>query len=238
MNFVIVSLPRTGTSMLVNALDSLEGFNVYGELFATGGQEYFEIIHPQQVQQQMLERRVREGFYNKKGKSCSAYLDNIFSKQGNVGFKLLYPHVKKLPELINEINKRDVHKILMYRTNMLKRVVSGFTNRRELPIVLDPSVALDAIVRSKKEEGQLFRWFSKGKHMKISYEELTEGKDALELNLSRVWNFLGVDMPSIVESPLRKYASPLIEDRLENYKEFRAYFEKHASHLLRFFDET
>lgn len=38
--FVIIAQPRTGTSMLVNTLNSLPDFNVYGELFVRVGETY------------------------------------------------------------------------------------------------------------------------------------------------------------------------------------------------------
>jgi len=228
--------------MLVNALNSLEGFNVYGELFIPGGDHYKKIPHPQKAQQDMIERRITDGFYSQ-NRSCSSYLNHIFSKEGNVGFKLLQPHLKQFPEIVKEINSRNVFKILMYRENVVKRVVSGLTNRwefyhKELPIDIDPQLVLKEIRINEEYDKQLQNWFANNKHMRISYEELTGDRDVSELDLTRIWNFLNIDMPSLVKSPLRKYASPLMVDRIKNYEEFKKYFKKHAPNLLRYFDES
>lgn len=239
MNFVIISLPRCGTSMLVNAMNSLDNFNVYGELFAsTGKDREIKFKHPQKIQEKMVRRRISEGFVRHKAhnKTYKTYLDHIYSQGKNVGFKLLYPHVKKYPKLIDEINNRDIYKILMYRNNELKRIISGATNKKKLPIKIIPKNIVNGIYQNRKMDKQLRNWFENGKYIRISYEELTQDKNVAEIDMSKIWDFFGIDMLKKIKSPLKKYTSTKIRDNIENYDDLVNYIEKNNKELVRYLD--
>ena len=224
MNFVIISLPRTGSSMLVTTLNSIPGFNVYGELLAKGNWQG-EKPHPQEVMRKMIGRYRSEGFISSSYKSRTEYLKRFFSdiKGDFKGFKLLFPHITENDtNLINYINT-NFKKIFLHRENMLKVVISGMTNKIDHKIVVDPAKVVQEVRLRIRQQGKLFNWFKDENTIEVCYEKLTKDLNAASLDLSRELEFLGYKGIKIWEVPIYKYGSNKLEDRITNYDELAEY---------------
>lgn len=223
MKFVIIAQPRSGTSMLVNTLNSIDGFNVYGELFIDGKRSMLmdrlnNDPHPQKVQQEMLIRSRSNNFYES-GKNINQFLDDLYKKD-NTGFKLLLPHLKRYDGIREYIRQKNLFKIVLYRENKLNQVISSRTNRQKGKIHINPNDVSRAIKKLIQNDRELDK-FCYGKFVKKTYEELTNDDDVKQLDLS--WMGLGM-----VDVPLRKYKSKKLKDKVENYDDLisRAEFKK------------
>lgn len=218
MKFVIIAQPRSGTSMLVNTLNSIDGFNVYGELFVNTSsmKKIHELPHPQKIQQQMIEKFVKNS-YDNSGKTIVQFLDDIY-KTDNTGFKLLLPHLKRHRGIRKYLRDNDIFKIVLYRENKLNQVISSRTNRKKGKVTVNVIDIVNSIERLIKRDKELDA-FCYGKFVKKTYEQLTNDDDITKIDLS--WMGLGE-----VNVPLRKYKSKKLEDRIENYDELVKFISK------------
>lgn len=231
MKFVIISQPRSGTSMLVNTLNSVNGINVYGELF-TNIHNIGTTPHPQKIQRDMIKRIIDNSFqsYNK---TVDEFLTEIYKKGENVGFKLLYPHIKGEigRDIINFINKNNILKIVLYRKNKFKQYISAQTNKKEGKIVVNPSFVVKRSNELLGEEGTFHRIFCNGRYIKKSYESLTQSKDLKEVDLSWIDEKIGV-----VPVPLRKYRPNKISDNISNFDELYEYVKNNKPEYIKWMD--
>jgi hypothetical protein len=221
--------------MVVNTLNSLPDFNVYGELFVKTKSTGKSFTHEQKVQQDMVRRYHRNSYKMNTFPNIDTFLDNIYERGKNVGFKLLHPHLRKRPageaeQIISYINNNDIFKIMMWRENRLKRVLSNVTNRKKGKVFADPAVMVRGITKGLAYDKELMEWFGNGKFIRISYEELTGDRNADVLDLS----FLGIKKK--VEVPLKKYGSHKMRDRISNYDELKKYIEKNTPEYARWLE--
>ena len=215
--FVIIAQPRTGTSMLVNTLNTLPNFNVYGELFVRAKNMLMNPVdHPQEVQREMVLRYIRNS-YDLSGKSVRDFLISIYNQPGYVGFKLLFPHLKRKfgSNIIKYIQDNNIYKILLYRKNKIKQVISAQTNKKTEKVKVDVRQVVDKIKFLIQEQKQYDAVFANGNFIKVSYEDLTGNKNIKELDLS----LLGFD--GIVDVPLRKYRDNKLSRNVLNFDELK-----------------
>jgi hypothetical protein len=231
--------------MLVNTLNGLDDFNVYGELFANV-KSMQNIGHPQEVQEQMIKRFVRNSFDLSGKKYISDYLDYIYKirkykdldfNQGfNIGFKLLSPHLnrKEGATIIDYINSNDIYKILLYRENKVKQVLSAKTNKKEDKVHIDSAMYFCTRVKHfMKEEKKLFNTFANGKFKEISYEKLTGEEDATELDMLWLWKFLGITKERMMHVPLRKYRPKSVQDNISNFGTLASHIKNKEPEMLK-----
>ena len=162
--FVIIAQPRTGTSMLVNTLNTLPNFNVYGELFVRAKNMLMNPVdHPQEVQREMVLRYIRNS-YDLSGKSVRDFLISIYNQPGYVGFKLLFPHLKRKfgSNIIKYIQDNNIYKILLYRKNKIKQVISAQTNKKTEKVKVDVRQVVDKIKFLIQEQKQYDAVFANG----------------------------------------------------------------------------
>lgn len=243
---VIIAQPRTGSSMLVNALNARNDFNFYGELFArVKNMNYIE--HPQDVQDQMIKRFIRNSYDLSGKKSVSDFLDYIykirkykkFEYAGNfyhIGFKLLSPHLKRKfgQEIIDYVNCNDIYKILLYRENKIKQVLSARTNKVSGKIHIDdPAFFITRVKYLINEEKQLMETFEKGRYVKVSYEKLTNENDAEFVDLKFLWGMLGYIWDSRVPVPLRKYRPKRVQDNISNFETLYKHVESKEPGMIK-----
>lgn len=229
MKYVIISQPRCGTSMMVNTLNSINDVNFYGELFVNN----IDLTpHPQEIQRQMISRIIENNYYRSK-KSVKGFLDDIYSREGSVGFKLLSLNLTKniKDDIIRYIQSNNIVKIILHRRNKLKQFISGQTNKKEGKVKINPITAINAISVLIEDEKKLHDVFCNGNYFKKSYESLTGNIDLKEIDLSWIDERFG-----IVPVPLRKYRPNRVSDNLSNWKEFVGYIEKHKPEYLKWID--
>jgi len=238
--FVIIAQPRTGTSMLVNALNTLSDFDVYGELFVRV-QGMYGIEHPQEVQDQMIKRFIRYSYDLSGKKNVEDFLNGIYHKHRlNVGFKLLAPHLKRDEgqDIINYIQSKDIYKILLYRENKLKQVISARTNKQEDKVHIEsPTFVMTRVKYLIREQKELEKTFANGKFIKKSYESLTSERDVKRLDMNWLWDFFGYKWSNTCKAkldvPLRKYRPSSIKDNVSNFGTLASHIKNKEPQFLK-----
>jgi len=127
--FVILTTQRSGSTWLVSVMNQLENVTVYGELF--------------------LDRKKRSGKENLGDNftyarfvetkptgipfrpfSTFSYLDKLYEGPRTVGFKLMYTHLAKHPELMAYFLWHRVKIIHLVRRNLLDMLISQAIKRQ------------------------------------------------------------------------------------------------------------
>jgi LPS sulfotransferase NodH len=232
--FVIIAQPRTGTSMLVNTLNGIDCFNVYGELFVRV-HNMNNINHPQKIQDQMIKRFIKNSYDLSNKKSVDDFLDFIYKSDDAItGFKLLSTHLnrKEGNDIINYIQKNKIYKIILYRENKLKQVISSITNKKEGKVYVKPKMIVEKIKKNISEEKKLFNYFANGKYVKKSYESLTSENDIDSLNINWIYNLLDYHGNPIVKVPLRKYRPRSVSDNIDNFESLVHYIKNKSPEFL------
>jgi hypothetical protein len=240
--FVIIAQPRTGTSMLVNALNALPDFDVYGELFVRV-QGMYGIEHPQEVQDQMIKRFIRHSYDLSGKRTVEDFLNKIYGKykfdsEFNVGFKLLAPHLSRNEgeQIINYIQNKNIYKILLYRENKLKQVISARTNKQEGKIHIEsPTFLMTRVKFLINEQKKLEKIFANGKFVKRSYEELTGEQDTKKLDMEWLWDLFGYNWnrQAKLDVPLRKYRPSSIKDNVSNFGTLASHIKNKEPQFLK-----
>lgn len=240
-NFVIVSLPRTGTTMLCIALNKLSGFNVYGEILVNKSNHMVIKKHPQEAIEEFRQKNKPKNFYSFLSKKynftdneyplkkiinsdINDYLNSIYAEEGNVGFKLLHPHIERLPYVISYIKNNDIKVIHLYRENGLKQIISALTNiymheyngkkKMELNEKVIDKLPEKLKINEEKDK-RISELFSKSKnYIKMSYEDMTYDNNAEMINVSKISDIL--EIPSKIKSYTKKYGPKEIKDRIVN----------------------
>jgi LPS sulfotransferase NodH len=205
--FVAVTFPRSGSSWLMDTLDSHPQVLTYGELLRPGEEGWpgYGGDDIPYFSEYLAARRVRPRAVPVRR---LAYLRSVFRARPGlraVGFKLMYGHLRQSPEVLPALALRRVRIVHLVRANLLGAVVSYdlakssgvFHPHRGEPIptgtvVLDASRLRERLehmewaiarARSSLERFRLPR-------IDIAYEELLGRR---EETLERVMRFLGVD---------------------------------------------
>jgi len=240
MNFVIVSLPRTGTTMLCIALNNLDGFNVYGEILTNKMNHMIIKTHPQKSIEDFRQKNRPKNLYNFLSKKYNftgteyplknitkkdiyEYLDGIYEEDGIVGFKLLHPHIKRLPQVVNYINDRKIKVVHLYREDREKQIISAYTNqfmhkhdgKKKMELGENQIKQIDQkIINNKNKDKEIESLFSNS--IKLSYEDMTNDVNAEIINTKNISNFLNI--PDKIKSYTKKYGPSEIKDRVKNLK--------------------
>jgi hypothetical protein len=259
--FVIVGVPRTGTTMLVNSLNNLSNVTVYGEICAVRGGKPKK-KHWQPIVQKQREIKERNSFrvwaIEKYGipQDCydltqrtdypvirlliPEYLDDIFSRDSLVGFKLLYPHTIKLPEVVEYIKAQNISVIHLTRDNVLKTALS-MKVKKDVPFskfrvdVTDIENKVYEIIRRDKYIGSVFYGC---KYMNMTYEELTLNMSTTTLPTTptkKMLGFLGIEPQELICS-IKRTSPNKISDRLLNYNELSDLVYKKLPEFSKYLD--
>lgn len=231
MKFVIISQPRSGTSMIVNTLNFVKGINVYGELFMNTN-NLNSIPHKQKIQRDMI-NRIMENSYHSSNKSVEKFLDNIYNQDYKaIGFKLLSPHLKRKEgkEITRYIQFKNIFKFIIYRKNKFKQIISSLTNRKKDVIKINPKNIVKRTIELLEDEKNLHNTFCNGNYIKKSYEEITNNNDVKEIDISWIPGFKKANVM------LRKYRPNKISDNISNFNEFKTYVKNNNQEYLKWID--
>jgi LPS sulfotransferase NodH len=235
IRFVIVGAPRTGSTLLVKTLNSLEGVSCHGELLGLdqvrGYEDNFDLVSASQRErearaQRLLQERNRDpvGFIRR----------TLTTADAAVGFKALYRALlhPRWSEVKNSLlNMPDVKFIHLTRRNSLRRYISeqiflaGGPNhsaaggRSDNPLKVHIEVA-DFLLKSLEIEAdaqEISALLSNQDVLEISYEELAA--DTAEA-VARVCRFLGLEIEqSNIAPALKKVGAANLSDSVSNYLE-------------------
>ena len=233
--FVIVGAPRTGSTLLVKTLNSLEGVLCHGELLGQdqvrGYEDGADLINMSQHERvARLQRLLQE-----RNSDPVGFIDRALSAPGTTnGFKALYNAFldPEWGEVIRSLQHMDnIRFIHLTRKNGLRRFVSeqillqGGPNhsaaggRSEVPIKIHFDIELFER-RSAELEGQaseIAARLSRQNVMTINYEALAADTTA---TVAQASHFLGLNFVAAdIEPALKKVGATDLQDSVINYQE-------------------
>jgi LPS sulfotransferase NodH len=124
--FIILTSPRSGSTWLVSLLNQMEDTTAYGELFLPrkrSGKWDADFAHPRFVEVRKADRLNRPAEVFK-------YLDTLYQQPGAVGFKLMYSHLRRYPEMLAYFLVHRVRVVHLVRKNPLDILISRAVKRK------------------------------------------------------------------------------------------------------------
>lgn len=162
-----------------------------------------------------------------------SYLNQLYRNPRTVGFKLMYTHLRRHPELLLYFAARRVSIVHLVRRNCLDIVVSeelarllGTSHAQAgqkidvAPVYIDPANLVDRLSRRRKNSEQINRLLrlSTCQHIEVTYEALRDGAQEFE----RLAKFLGLAQWSYGgRSNIAKRGTECHRDAIANYEEVR-----------------
>ena len=147
MRFLILGLPKTGKTMLVNTLNRLPDFKVLGEIMNTRGPNPNMPDHPQKVIQDMrgidTAYNIHTWFHHNicdfyihditkylTDEDIDRFMETIYIRDKHCAFKLHHHHIEMLPYLLEWFSGRyDIKIIHCIRKNKIKQALAAIGNR-------------------------------------------------------------------------------------------------------------
>ena len=232
-DYVILSAQRTGSSWVMDVLNNIDGSECHGELFLSepvvtkpvaGCADYDRYVE-----------RKHEHASGVRPFSVFSYLDGLYSRDGSVGFRLMYGHLKRYPEILLYAKARRLKVIHLFRENLLDQVISGKLGRqsgrahdiaggdrtRDTSVRLDPEVTVAAIIQAERNIRWADRLVSATRlpSIRVAYETLltqSEGFGAVTEFLS-LGPWTGEPESVLVKRQRRPHS-----ESIENYEEIGA----------------
>jgi len=228
-NFMILTHPRSGSTLLADGLNSLPSVLSYAELFTPNYVDYMVSGYRDTQVMRYLRRKIPARFLAEF--VYGPYAQHIRA----VGFKLFPEHFDYKPDFLPGrrwlLENPELLVLRLVRRNLLKYYVSLELARRtkvwrirepggknpEMTILLDPEKAeCEFIQRSSRDEAYR-TLFAKHRILDLTYEDLEQ--DSVEC-FGRVLTFLGLE-PQPVKIGLHKQESRTLPEIIENYDELR-----------------
>lgn len=232
--FVILTSQRSGSTWLVSLLNQLKDTTAYGELFLP--RKHVEnwdadFAHPRfsEVRAQTAGIRPVQVFQ---------YLDSVYQNHGTVGFKLMYSHLYRYPELMIYFWTHRVHVVHLVRRNALDFVISQALKRKlqkahrladdppleDVQIELDPQTLIRNLqVRQRKiRRGQMVLRLSGLPWIEVGYEDLQKDPSVFQ-SLCR---FLEIETDHVMpQSRFQKVRRKSQGQIIKNYSEVKKVLE-------------
>lgn len=225
--FIILGTQRSGTTMLVNSLNKLEGITCFGEILTekVPGNNSLNHWQPEMIKQrkQKQDNCFGKWLQDNPNGQLHDFLDYTFSKDKIVGIKMLYEHLKKRWNEIEEyINKRDIKILYIYKQNTLKQAISHKLKKSEEfkhKVEVDADWAYSKAEKLDRMNEELYDFASNYSFLPLVYENITQDReiDSIPSDISsQILEFLEYEIPVKV----KKHWPSKLEDRITNYEEF------------------
>lgn len=234
VKFIVLTSSRTGSTWLIDRLNSQSGAEAHGELFLdrprvspaiAGRDDYCRFIEVHGTPGATRAFRV------------FSYLNGLYQRPGTVGFKLMYAHLRSHPEILAYIAVRRVVVVHLVRRNLLDVLVSEELARvtgtshvptgmkRDVPqVYIKPETLIDRLSRRRSNTVQVSRLLrlSSCRYLEVTYEELLGGEQEFE----RIAKFLGFSQWSTSrQSNIEKRGTGSHRYSIANYNEIRRALE-------------
>jgi LPS sulfotransferase NodH len=251
--FVLLSIPRSGTSWLIERLAKHPEVGGYGELLLRGSEGtsnwpagaadrvFFTTYLSDRGIGRSDSRRHRQLF---------RYLDYVFEPRralSAIGFKLMYSHMAQNPAVLPYLHIRNVRVVHLFRTNLLDLFLSREAvtarkwmharapgERERILVNVDAEHIVQSLLRLEKEQRLAAHIV---RTLRVNVLELSyEGLLADDAGLYHAFDFLGITETSGVDvSPIMlKLASQSQREGMENFDEVAAILSRtRFSHFLR-----
>lgn len=234
--FIILTTQRSGSTWLMDMLDSHPNIKVYNELFLNMDNKS-KWADPKQPSFYIYEKTAP----GKRPWKTIKYLNNLYTYEGEydvIGFKLMYDHLFRKPEILVNLISEGYKIVHLVRENPIDVMVSYALAKQNKRFFTEQEVEnqklhLDPQNFKKDVEKQDFKVglariivaIIPNPVLNITYNELRQDKDG---TLDRITQFLGV--PSVeqtegVESTLKKLNQKSHAEMIENYAEIKAVFQ-------------
>ena len=228
-NFMILTHPRSGSTLLADGLNSLLSVVSYGELFTPNYVDYMAPGYRDTQVMRYLRRKIPARFLAEF--VYGPYAEHIKA----VGFKLFPEHFDYKPDFLPGrrwlLENPELMVLRLVRRNLLKYYVSLELARRtkvwrirepgaknpEATILLDPAKAEHEFIQRSSRDEAYRTLFAKHRILDLTYEDLELDPAGC---FRRVLAFLGLE-PQPVKIGLHKQESRALPEIIENYDELR-----------------
>lgn len=243
--FVILAVPRTGSTMLSRSL------NKHSEIFC--GEEIFHFSFRKNSGTNQF-KFFKIKLFSKKLNYVINYpftffrikkfLNQFFTNRRKEnyqarGFKLMYYQTLYLPGLLTFLKENNIKVILLLRENIFKNAISdmrarqtGIYHKHQKPgpatstmprFKVSISRLKNTMARIQHQKSQLEKIIKDFDHLRLSYEEITE---QWSNSIKKIETFL-----KVTEEPLEAVTSKLNSDNLKemisNYNDVADWLEQH-----------
>jgi len=236
MRFVVVADRRTGTSLLLDTINSHPEVECVKRAF--GLEKHVKNPTPDRhsggyflYRTRSLGHRLRH--FTDRGASIAGFLEeDVFGSRQHLsapGFRLLYGAARKYPEITDWILENELKVVHLTRENLLKRLISEKTaplhkmhhpregtEIRTVKVTLDPEETLKTLEQTAAEVEAMHERFARLGPLHVVYEELSANR---EHETHRALDFLGVPTDRPVGSDLVKINPDSVAELVENHEE-------------------
>ena len=233
--FVIIGAPRTGSTLLVRTLNSLDGFCCHGELLGTdnvrGYEDSVDLLTISDVERKARSQRLLE----KRNSNPVGFVEQALAfDYPAVGFKALYNAFlnPRWSEVITFLQgEHAIRFIHLRRNNDLRRFISeqillqggpnhsaaGGKSDVSLKVHVNIDLFLLARERLQLQSCELEKLLSGKSILEVSYEALAADTS---ITVAQVGHFLGLEFaPSDIHPALTKVGATDLRDSVSNYQE-------------------
>jgi LPS sulfotransferase NodH len=231
--FVVLSTQRSGSTWMIDMLNSHSGVVAYSELFISGGRGFPKWGGATDIP---LWEAYRQGHAGEPGERVlQRYLERIFEPRQDraVGFKLMYEQERAYPGILRYLAAQGGSILHLVRCNVLDVLISretaaarGLYHARDAHRLTPCRIRLDAsslVDRLTEQVSGVERARSRYRTLglpllEVCYEELCSRR----ADFSHVLSFLGVDPDAgSLSSTLKKMNPRSHRESIENYEEVR-----------------
>ena len=235
--FVVVAERRSGTTLLIDCLNSHPDVNCVKRVF---GHEYSVddptpdtesgrfYLYRTASQQRRLAFRLRRGALVAGFMAERAWLEPGEKTQAQ-GLRITYRTTRRYPRVVQWIHDEDVKVVHLVRHNLLKAYLSNLTSKVHKlghprdgdavkPVKIHVSVRplLRSLRRRRRKVERRRALFRNGPYLEVVYEELVAHR---ERESRRLLSFLGVHAETPLETNLVKINPDKIPQIVSNYDE-------------------
>lgn len=228
-HFCIITAQRTGSSMLVDLLNSHPELICYREVFLDQVEIPTEIHYIDFVSKN-IKNKLKHRFFRKN--NIYNHLDNLYKRTKKVtGFKLMINQIMQYPEVLDYLYKNKIKLICLKRNNLVERYFSlerairtglwWTRNKKDvqpIKIKLKTENLIKKLNQLSLEDKEISRISEKSNAILITYEDL-QLKASFDKQVSNIEAFLGVHNRKLHTIHQKITTSPLSEN-ISNYTEF------------------
>jgi len=230
VKFFVCGVRRSGTTLIRTTLDNHPQIKAFGEAFVFTGRFKQASGDPNSYQQYLNESRIRQmrDLVNR-AQTVEAYLDDLYSTPGYkaVGFKLMLPHAREFPMVLEYLKHHKIRAIHVVRKNVLKTLVSrtvkktaGIAHTKQAVSKTTTKLRthrllkdLGRIQKSNEDWAAALRDFNS---IQVVYEDFVKSRAD---ETRRMFDFLEVEPLEGVKSQLVKLNPEDIREVVTNYEE-------------------
>jgi len=127
--FVLLSTQRSGSAYIRSALSSYPGIKCHGELFQDISSMDNNTPHYSISFHKSLSNSILKRFFIKISKRIiiDNYFNNFMKESSDldiIGFKLMYDHLNRYPQIFDLVKNNDVKIIYLIRVNLQQTITS------------------------------------------------------------------------------------------------------------------